>query len=266
MRVRAALVALILAAPATAREVGADALDALPQVDIVLLGEVHDNPEHHANQARAVAAIKPAALVFEMLLPEQVKRLPADRSDAAAVDAAIGWTARGWPDFALYQPIFAAAGKVRIYGADVPVADVRRAAKQGASVVLAGFGLEKPLPEAVQKQRETELWAAHCFAMPKAAMAGMVEVQRLRDASLARAALRALRETGGPVVVIAGAEHVRSDWGVPAILAEIAPSVTVLSVGQVEGAAGAEPFDLWISTEGVAGRDDPCGAFGATAG
>ena len=31
--------------------------------DIVVLGEVHDNPAHHANQARAVAAIKPAALV-----------------------------------------------------------------------------------------------------------------------------------------------------------------------------------------------------------
>lgn len=261
-----ALMALLLAGPVAAREIGVDALDALPQVDIVLLGEVHDNPAHHANQARAVAAIKPAALVFEMLLPEQVTRLPADRSDAALVDAAIGWTERGWPDFALYQPIFAAAPKARVYGADVPQRDVRRAAMDGAASVLAGFGLDRPLPDAEQDRRETGLWAAHCFAMPKGAMAGMVQVQRLRDASLARAAIRALRETGGPVAVILGAEHARSDWGVPALIAVEAPALTVLSVGQVEGAAGPQPFDLWIATEGVAGRDDPCAAFGATAG
>ncbi|MBC2836377.1 ChaN family lipoprotein [Paragemmobacter straminiformis] len=270
MMICAALMAFLLASPAAAREIGADALDALPQVDIVLLGEVHDNPLHHANQARAVAAIAPAALVFEMLLPEQVKRLPKDMADAARVDAAIGWTERGWPDFALYRPIFAAAPKARVYGADVPQRDVRRAAMDGAAAVMAGFGLDKALPEGVQDQRETELWAAHCFAMPKGAMAGMVQVQRLRDAALARAAIRALRETGGPVAVILGAEHARTDWGVPALIRAEAPALTVLSVGQVEGSDGPQdgpqPFDLWIATDGVAGRDDPCAAFGATAG
>lgn len=266
MMIRAALIALAFAAPAAAREVGAEVLDSLPQVDITVLGEVHDNPEHHANQARAIAAIEPAAVVFEMLLPEQVKRLPADRTDAAAVDAAIGWTARGWPDFAIYQPIFTAAGKARIYGADVPQADLARAVRKGAASVMQGFGLAEPLDAEQQKQRETELWAAHCFALPKGAMAGMVEAQRLRDASLARAAIRAVRETGGPVVVITGAEHARRDWGVPALINIAAPALTMLSVGQVEGAAEEEPFDLWITTEGVRGRGDPCEGFGATAG
>ncbi len=264
--IRAAVLAALLASPCAAREISADDLTVLPQADITLLGEVHDNPAHHANQAAAVAAIAPAALVFEMLLPEQVKRLPANRSDAAAMDAAIGWTARGWPDFALYQPIFAAAPRARIYGADVPDADVRRAMTDGAASVLNSFGLANPLPPAEQDARETELWAAHCFAMPKAAMGGMVQVQRLRDASLARAAIRALRETGGPVVVIAGAEHVRSDIGVPALVKAAVPALTVLSVGQVESAGATQPFDLWIVTKGVQGRGDPCEGFGSTTG
>lgn len=264
--IRAAVLLALLAGPAMAREIVADDLDGLPQADITVLGEVHDNPVHHANQARAVTAIKPAALVFEMLLPEQAKRVPADRSDAAAMDKALGWTARGWPDFALYQPIFAAAPRARIYGADVPDADVRRAAGEGAAAVLDGFGLADALPPAEQDTRETGLWAAHCFAMPKAAMGGMVQVQRLRDASLARAAIRALRETGGPVVVIAGAEHARSDIGVPALVHLEAPAVTVLSVGQVEGGSSRQPFDLWIVTEGVEGRGDPCEGFGSTTG
>lgn len=264
--IRAALLFALIACPVSAREIAAEGLDRLPQVDIVVLGEVHDNAAHHANQARAVAAIKPAALVFEMLLPEQVKRLPADRSDAAAMDKALGWTSRGRPDFAMYQPIFAAAPKARVYGADVADADVRRAMREGAATVLDGFGLSRALPAAEQKTRETDLWAAHCFAMPREAMGGMVQVQRLRDASLARAAIRALRETGGPVVVIAGAEHARADIGVPALITREAPAVTVLSVGQVEGESGGQPFDLWIVTDTVVGRGDPCEGFGSTTG
>lgn len=268
MTLRAALFVCLLASPVAAREITPDALEALPQVDILLLGEVHDNAAHHANQARAVAALQPAALVFEMLLPDQVKRLPADRSDAAAMDAAIGWTERGWPDFAMYQPIFAAAPRARIYGADVPQADIRRAAREGAAAVFDGFGLDTALPADQQAARETDLWAAHCFAMPKDAMGGMVQVQRLRDASLARAAIRALRETGGPVVVIAGAEHVRRDIAVPALITAEAPALTVLSVGQVENGdgGGKQPFDLWIVTDGVKGREDPCAGFGSTTG
>ena len=41
-------------------------LTALPAAaqDVVILGEVHDNPAHHAEQAAQVAAIQPRALVF----------------------------------------------------------------------------------------------------------------------------------------------------------------------------------------------------------
>jgi len=69
--------ALLLAVlPARAEAIRPDALDALPGgARIVFLGEVHDNPHHHRNQARAVAATGPAALVFEMLSPAQAARV-----------------------------------------------------------------------------------------------------------------------------------------------------------------------------------------------
>ena len=75
-------------APVAAGPVGPEALAALPPTDVVVLGEVHDNPAHHAHQAQAVASIRPAAIVFEMLTPEQAARAAGvDRSDAAALDA-----------------------------------------------------------------------------------------------------------------------------------------------------------------------------------
>lgn len=267
---RAALALLLaFAAPVAASEIGPDGLDNLPAADVVFLGEVHDNPAHHAHQASAVAAIRPMALVFEMILPEQVAGLPADRSDLAAMRDALRWDARGWPDFAMYHPIFTAAPEARIYGADVPQADLARAMQDGADTVLsdARFGLAVPYPAAAQAEVEDMLWAAHCYAIPREAMAPMVQAQRLRDASLAKAALDAFDETGGPVVVITGTEHARTDRGAAAVLRQADPSLRVLSVGQLETTPqDTPPFDMWLVTEGVPTRGNPCEAFGGTEG
>ena len=254
---------------ANAGAIAAADLDSLPPADVTLLGEVHDNAAHHRNQARAIAAIRPAALVFEMITPERAARLPKDRSDAAALARALHWAESGWPDFALYAPIFAVAPHAVIYGGDVPEADVQRAVTAGAAAVFghgAGrFGLTEPLGAADEAAREAELDAAHCHALPATLLPGMVEVQRLRDAALARAVLRAMAETGGPVVVIAGTGHVRRDRGVPAVLARAQPRLGVLSVGQIEGRPPADPpYDLWVAT-GAAPRGDPCAAFGTEA-
>ncbi len=45
------------------------------------------------------------------------------------------------------------------------------------------------------------------------------------------------------------------------------PAITVLSVGQMESVPeGPPPHDLWIVTDGVADRGDPCEGFGSTEG
>jgi uncharacterized iron-regulated protein len=238
----------------------------LPPADIVILGEIHDNPLHHAHQSIAVSALSPSAVVFEMLSSEQASRVtPSLLRSAEALGAILGWEASGWPDFDMYHPIFVAAGAAAIRGAAAPREDVRQAAREGASVVFgeeAGlFALSEPLPEAEQALREAEQLIAHCDAMPAEALPGMVEAQRLRDAWLARAALDALDETGGPVVVITGNGHARADWGMPRMIAAAAPEARVLTIGQFEEAAEPDPpFDLWIVTE-AAERGDPCAAF-----
>jgi len=260
-----ALMVAAPAAPAAASQIDPAALDHLPAAQVVVLGEVHDNPQHHLNQARAVRALAPAAVVWEMLTPVQAAAMPEDRRDAAAVAAALGWEGTGWPEFALYFPIVQAAGAARHYGAGVPRAEAREAFGQGAAAVFGAdaalFGLDRPLPAEEAAQREADQFAAHCEAMPREMMGGLVEAQRLRDAALARAALQALAEAGGPVVVITGSGHARTDWGMPAVLAVAAPDVSVLALGQAESDPGPEaPWNLWIVTEPVE-RPDPCAAF-----
>jgi uncharacterized iron-regulated protein len=268
---RRLLAALLLAAPpALAAPIAPEALDALPAADVVILGEVHDNAEHHRNQARAVRAIRPAALVFEMLTPDQAAAAAGvPRDDAAALAAALGWDGSGWPDFALYHPIFAAAPQAGVFGGGAPLAQVRRAIAEGAAAAFgaeaARFGLDLALAPDDQAAREAVQMAAHCDALPAEMLPGMVAAQRLRDATLAAATLAAHEATGGPVVVITGSGHARRDEGVPAKLALAAPALRVLSVGQVEagegeGDTGELPFDLWLVTPPIA-REDPCAVF-----
>lgn len=263
------LLALILSAmPALAGPIAPGALpEALQGADVVVLGEVHDNPLHHAHQAQAVAALRPSALVFEMLTPEQAARAtPELRGDRQALEAALDWTASGWPDFAMYHPIFLAAPGAAVHGGALPRARVRQAVTEGAAAAFgegaADYGLDRPLVPADKAAREALQDAAHCGKLPAALLPGMVEAQRLRDAALAQAALRAVEQTGGPVAVITGTGHARRDHGIPAALALAAPGLTVLSVGQLEADPGPDaPYDLWIVTAPHP-RGDPCEGLG----
>lgn len=254
---------ILLAAPFAA--VASAPTPAARNAAVVLLGEVHDNPAHHQTQAEWVAALRPAALVFEMLTPEQAAAAtPALRGDAAALEQALDWANSGWPAFSMYFPIFTAAPAAKIYGAAVPRAQARAALMQGVAQSFgpqaADYGLTQPLPPDQQQQREAMQALSHCNALPAEMLPGMVDVQRLRDAALARAALQALDDTAGPVVVITGNGHARSDWGVPAYLARLRPTLAVFALGQSEAGQIDGPFDLVIDAAPVP-RDDPCAAF-----
>ena len=251
------------ARPGMAGQIQPAALAELPPADVVVLGEVHDNPRHHENQAVAVAGLHPAALVFEMLTPEKAALVTPDllargRKMADVLD----WQSSGWPDFEMYRPIFLAAPEAQVFGAEVPREVVRSAVTLGAAAAFGAgagrFGLERPLDPADLAARREEQRIAHCDRLPPDLLGGLVEAQRLRDAALARAVLEAMEATGGPVAVIAGTGHARRDVGLPAALATASPGLRILSVGQFEAPPEGEvPYDLWLVTA-PAPRDDPC--------
>ena len=257
--------AALASMPAYADVIEPNHIGTLPPADVVFLGEVHDNPSHHDNQARAIAAIGPAALVFEMLTDVQASAIPSPLPTQAELREILDWDNSGWPDFAMYFPLFAAAPDASVFGAGLPRDAARAAMDQPLDQVFSGdaarFGLTDSLPTDQQTTREELQARAHCDALPDDLLPGMVAIQRLRDAILAEAALRAVTQTGGPVVVITGTGHARTDWGAPYLLAQAAPELRLLSIGQFEAEPENDPpYDYWVVTAPHP-RPDPCEMF-----
>ncbi|MDC0659604.1 ChaN family lipoprotein [Leisingera sp. SS27] len=249
---------------------GADELsgaaETLRGADVVILGEVHDNPVHHQRQAQLLQALNPRAVVWEMITAEQAAGLAPDTlANEGQTAKQLDWAASGWPEFRLYAPVFAAAKGARQYGAlvlrdDTPSVMAEGAAAYFGAEASARFGLDQPLPEAEQAAREADQQANHCNAMPPEMLPVLVDFQRLRDASLAAAADKALAETGGPVAVITGNGHARTDRGLAVYLAKARPDAEIRSLGQSEDGQISGQFDLVLDAPSVE-RPDPCLAF-----
>ena len=239
---------------------------------VVYLGETHDNPVHHAHQARVLQAMLRAgarpALAFEMLTQEQQPEVDEAMrgADGAPLDARLRWRERGWPDFAMYQPLFelALTDRLPVLAADLDPPTVRRIAKEGLGV-LPGAERDRvasrlrPDPER-EARLEREIAEAHCGLLPAAAIPFMAQAWHARNVVMARHIGQALDE-GRRVVVIVGRGHL-DRGGLPDQLHALRPGTRQLIVDFVEAAPGESlpgprsSYIRWL-TPGVE-RGDPC--------
>jgi uncharacterized iron-regulated protein len=264
--------------------------EALRKADIVLLGENHDNPDHHRLQAWAISQIAKGregkgAVVFEMIGADQAAALDAfaatkpAAADAAKLGIAVKWQERGWPAFALYQPIAEAAlaAHFTLHAGDAAQGTIRQVGKQGTQSLGTDeekrLGLDHALSPALQDALLDDLYDSHCQMVDKAKLGPMANVQRFRDATLA-ANLMSASEGGRIAILIAGDGHVRKDRGAPLYLRaqakpphavavmhiEVAEGVTDPAALVPKGPDGAPATDFAVFTP-AAERGDPCEAF-----
>ncbi|HET9394684.1 MAG TPA: ChaN family lipoprotein, partial [Nitrospiraceae bacterium] len=168
----------------------------LGRADFVLLGERHDNPDHHLLQAevlRSLIAIgRRPAVGFEMLGLDDASAianyLATAPNDAAGLGRAVNWNQRGWPDWAMYQPIAEAAlqAKLRIVATNLPLTTARKMTRDGFAALdpraMRELDLDRPPPEPVFARMAADIRDAHCGYAPEKSLKPMVDVQRARDA------------------------------------------------------------------------------------
>jgi uncharacterized iron-regulated protein len=247
----------------------------------VLLGEKHDNPDHHRLQAWALDSVaqdgRRPTVAFEMLSedvePALRDYMKAHPGDATGFGEAVGWEERGWSSWEIYRPLVEVAlgYDLPIVTADFAKPELRRISREGFSVLPVELreraALDRPLPPEVEATLAEEIRDAHCGMAPDAAIPAMIKVQRARDALMASRLLDTDPTEGA--VLVAGAAHVRRVSGVPAYLELHVPEDEILAIGFIEvkrgvdspeEASGTSVFDLvWFTPR--LDETDPCEKF-----
>ncbi len=247
----------------------------------ILLGEIHDNPDHHRAQAWVISELtalhRRPSIVMEQIRADQAGVLKLFMSGkhktAERMGPAIGWERSGWPKWSLYQPIAKAAlaAGLPIYAGDTSKDMNRKVGKQGFKALppeeVESLGLRHPLGRRLDKALASDLVASHCDMMPASMMGPMALVQRYRDAHLARAMREA--DKGDGALLITGNGHARTDRAVPWYLRGAHTSSKTLMM--VEASSDAQnfldliPLDpdkkptadyIWVTP--AAARTDPC--------
>ena len=218
----------------------------LARADFLLLGERHDNPDHHLLQAellRSLSALgRRPAVGFEMFGLDDASaianHLAFAPNDAAGLGRAVNWNKTGWPDWAMYQPIAEAAlqAKLRIVATNLPLASARKMSSDGLAAlepsVRRELGLDRPLSDAMFATMAADIRNSHCGYASEESVKAMVGVQRARDAQMAQSLIAAGDPDGA--ILVAGAGHVRNDYGIPVYLTAKAPAKQVISIAFLE--------------------------------
>lgn len=183
----------------------------------LLLGEKHDNPDHHVLQLRALDHVlqtdRVSAVSFEMMSSEQqplLQELSLSRqSSLEQINEHLQWDNDGW-DWDYYGPLVYSAieAGVLINAANISNEEMMEVYGAPTSAEIEGV-----LDEETMVALEKDIDESHCGMLPESQFPAMVRVQQARDyamaASLASNTERQLQ------VLIAGNYHIRRDLGVP---------------------------------------------------
>ena len=245
--------------------------------EALLLGEIHDNPEHQrlqlkVLQARLASGARPALLMEQFDVDQQAALDEARRTGKELAPLMRGWD---WPQ---YQPLVALAGaaELPLQAANLPRSAMRPVVREGFASLAAGelqrLALETAWNDGRQAYMTEMIGGSHCGMVSPQLRDGLVRAQRLRDATLADTAFGKLDQG---VIFILGRGHARRDVGVPIYLEARRPGTRVLSIGfvevgtdktapaqyETERVGNIAPYDIiWFTPR--AERPDPCLAFG----
>ena len=226
-------------------------LDRLALAERVLVGEQHDNPDHHALQLwllRELSRLRPqGSVLMEMLNPDQQNKVDQARTAARAGQAitdpfdTLAWQP-GW-DWSLYGPLV--MHQLRqpypLLAANLDRAEIMQIYRQRP--VLGG---ERSGAAEVQERLLADIRESHCGLLPDSQLPAMLAVQQQRDRRMAEALLAAPQ----PSLLLAGAFHVRKDLGVPLHLADLSAQAgsAVLILAEVGRAVDATMADyVWFT-------------------
>lgn len=234
----------------------------LPRSGWLLLGEQHDHPDHHQLQRwfieRIASGDNLGNVAMEMIATDQQEAIDQWQGDPADVRPAdLNWPERGWPWVNYYQQVTAALNfGDRLLAGDLSITEKQAVREESETIERLSESHSAFLADLVV--------TSHCNLFPADRADPMVAMQIARDQFMARQLER--HSVAQKVsVFIAGAGHVRADYGVPVWLPEDLPFTTIIfvAVGVAENPAeyladrynGQAPADYILFVPALPERD-----------
>ncbi|VVN90523.1 ChaN family lipoprotein [Pseudomonas fluorescens] len=208
----------------------------------VIVGEQHDNPDHHRLQLKLLQALSErrgqGSLLLEMLTPDQQPSVDQVRIQQKItgwpddLPEALAWQS-GW-DWKLYGPIvrFTLAQPYPLLAANLDSAEIRKIYTQAPALSGARSNSDSVRLELLEQIRES-----HCDLLPESQMPAMLAVQQQRDRRMAERLLAA----PAPSLLFVGAYHARKDVGVPVHLLDLGAADGTLVLMLAEQGAEVAP-------------------------
>lgn len=236
-------------------------VERLASEDRVLIGERHDNPDHHALELWMLKALaerrQQGSVLLEMIEPSQQRRVidvqgqmmqgqrPGD------LPGALGW-GKGWP-WALYGELvtYSLAQPVPVLHANLDRNEITAIYRDPTPLTGA------PADQRVQAQLLDQISVSHCNMLPESQLPAMLAVQQQRDRRMASQ----LATAPEPALLFAGGFHVRRDLGVPLHLSDRgSPAAVVLMLAEVGDVVSAKQADyVWFTP--AQPQQDHCAQF-----
>ena len=194
-----------------------DLEEAFLDASYLILGEKHDNPDHHALQLSIIKHLiegnQLSILAFEMMdsdSQELLDNIQAERLESLdAVKEYLDWDLEGW-EWSFYGPLIMAAYEFGIPMAGSNITSSRMMEIYSLRALPPEINI---LKEETMQQLNLDIDETHCGLLPESQFPAMVRVQQGRDYSMSQSL--GSKDSGAIKVLIAGNYHARKDLGVP---------------------------------------------------
>jgi uncharacterized iron-regulated protein len=228
-------------------------------MDVLLLGEQHDAPEHQQIHQQVIAVLAQrsqlGALALEMADTGVSTAKLHPSSTEQETKKALKWDDKGWP-WEAYGPAVMTAVRagVLVVGANLP-----RESMRGS---MSDSTLDGQLPDRALKAQQQQIRVGHCNLLPESQITPMTRIQIARDIKMAEM-LREVALPGKVVLLLSGSGHADRLLGVPQHLpASLKVKAVRLRAGEAAATDTPEAFDAVWPTPALPEKDY-CAAFKA---
>ena len=227
--------------------------------DYILLGEAHNNPDHHYLQAKAINSLvssgKKPSVVMEMLSLRDWQDQPQKWNKLFELQKRAEMLNEGWP-WGLYEPILESVvqHQLELFAGNVSSEELHRWANERSADeedVVDEYAYSTDNFATLKKN----IIASHCGHGDPGFVNFMSRAQMQRDSVMASS----LMSKDLPVVFIVGSGHIRNDYAVPMQLRRKFKKTSYLSVAYIavqEGKDNPQDYLQGVPSKDKSGLDE----------